>query len=491
MPPIEEFFTISWAKDPVRVERGRRAAATLRAKLQARKGARGTATLKGAAKPATAASARAAAAAARAKARAQAAASRQRRVQAAKRRIARAQVRQADRGVRTAGRATQRAARVLAKARAALATAKAAVARATQAHRGAVRAEARAARHRAKVARKVPTAAVKPVAAPASGFGGFGSWRSRPAAAPASTAASSGSPAVLGRSFCGFGAVTTKPISAPVVEPPLWLNDFSFGRALGRRLAFDRAWLASSSVGMGGKCEISGTHGDSVSCTECVPPSGGTFTIRTATPLAVFSPTGGIQARRSVCRFIIDASDGPMRYTCVGLLPGTAQARPRARAQDLGGWMLNVLFGTLSSSVDVSVSGPRPVLRQGGAVEMVFDYDSQKCFIAAYTPDAVVAGYSQPPQSVTELEFAGRAFPADGALYPAVRLFMDGVTVHVEEPSPGAAIGQPAFGSAFPAVDHDLADHGEGDIMAPRDGFDDDEAFYEGSPMAQDAPPAK
>jgi hypothetical protein len=66
---------------------------------------------------------------------------------------------------------------------------------------------------------------------------------------------------------------------------------------------------------------------------------------------------------------------------------------------------------------------------------MVMDYGSQKCYIAVYTPDAVAAGYSQPPQSVSQLEFAGRAFPVYGALYPAVRLHMDGVSVRVEEPA--------------------------------------------------------
>jgi hypothetical protein len=153
--------------------------------------------------------------------------------------------------------------------------------------------------------------------------------------------------------------------------------------------------------------------------------------------------------------------------------------------------MLNILEGRVSSSVGVTVFGPRPVVSPGGAVEMVMDYDSQKCYIAVYTADAVAAGYPQPPQSVSELEFTGKPFPADGALYPAVSLYMDGVSVRVEEPGTDAADRQPAFGSALPTGDRDDDDAAPGD-MALRDGFDDDDgAFYDGLPMALDAPPAK
>jgi hypothetical protein len=222
------------------------------------------------------------------------------------------------------------------------------------------------------------------------------------------------------------------------VEPPV--GGFGFGHA-GRPLTFDRAWLARSSEGMEGKCEISGPHSDRVSCTKTVAPGGGTITASTTAPLALRSP-GGIQACRSMCRFIIDvAGGGSMRYACVGLLPSTAQATPRANVQGLGGWMLNVQNGHVFSSFGVTVSGAPPVVLPGGAIEIIMDYDSQKCFIAVYTPEAVAAGYPQPPQSVSQLEFAGRAFPADGTLFPAVTLYMDGVSVRVEEPGTDAADG--------------------------------------------------
>jgi hypothetical protein len=193
---------------------------------------------------------------------------------------------------------------------------------------------------------------------------------------------------------------------------------------------------------MGGKCEISGPHDDIVSCSQAVwpptppyAPGHGAFTARTATPLTLVWP-GGFQA----CRFIIDvAGGGPMRYACVGLLPSAAQATPRANVQSLGGWMFNVHDGVVSASSGGIFSGAFPVVLPGGAVEMVMDYGSQKCFIAVYTPDAVAAGYPQPPQSVSELKFADRAFPADGTLYPAVSVCIDGVSVRVEEPITGAA----------------------------------------------------
>jgi hypothetical protein len=245
---------------------------------------------------------------------------------------------------------------------------------------------------------------------------------------------------------------------------------------------------------MSGKCVISGWTG-AIGCTESVAPGGGTFTARAAA-LRVFSPTGGaVDARRSVCRFIVGAKGGgAMQHTFVGLLPSAAQATPRANVQGLGGWMLNVSDGTVSSSVSVTVSGARPVVVPGGAVELVIDYDSQKCFIAVYTPEAVAARYPQPPQHVALLEFAGKPFPASGALYPAVSLYQDGTSVRVEEDAtarvPVGLFGPAPAGLVGAGPDPDDGDAGVGD-WPPRDGFDDDGAFYEGPPMAQDAPPAK
>jgi hypothetical protein len=228
------------------------------------------------------------------------------------------------------------------------------------------------------------------------------------------------------------------------------VGGFGF-KSAARSLAFDRTWLERSSKGMSGKCELVGWHGEIVKCTERVPPGGGTITARAAA-LSVSSPTGGIQARRSVCRFIIDVKDGDksMPHTFVGFLTMTATPTPRANVQALGGWMLDVQDGAVSSSVGATVCGPRPAVMPGGAIEMVIDYDSQNCFIAVYTPDAVAAGYPQPPQSVSLLEFAGKAFPVYGALNPAVSLYMDGVSVRVEEPSAGAAIATVRAPVGFP-----------------------------------------
>jgi hypothetical protein len=142
-----------------------------------------------------------------------------------------------------------------------------------------------------------------------------------------------------------------------------------------------------------------------------------------------------------------------MRPVYVGLLPDTAQATPGFHMQMLGGWMLDVNDGEVCASSGDIFSGAPPVVLPGGAVEMVIDYDNQKCFIAVYTPDAVVAGYPQPPQSVSQLEFVGKPYPADGTLYPAVSLYMDGVSVRVEEPSRGADVSQSAPGSALSMID--------------------------------------
>jgi hypothetical protein len=115
--------------------------------------------------------------------------------------------------------------------------------------------------------------------------------------------------------------------------------------------------------------------------------------------------------------------------------------------------MLNVLDGQVASA-GIIVSGPPAAVESGGAIEMVMDYDSQKCYIAVYTPEAVAAGYPQPPRSVTQLEFVGRAYPVDDALYPAVSLYMGGVSVRVEEAStdvaPGGSVG--GFGAPVAPV---------------------------------------
>jgi hypothetical protein len=284
-------------------------------------------------------------------------------------------------------------------------------------------------------------AVATPVAAPiaAAGFGGL---TSRPAAAPASTAVAP----LCSAPTVGVSSIFSPPAAVKFkfglrVEPPV--GGFGFSPGLIQR-SFDPAWLERSSEGASGKCELSGWN-DIVSCTKSVSPNGGTITARTVTPLVVLSSTaiGGIGVRsHSVCRFIINVKGGEsMRHTFVGLLPGTAKATPRANPQDLGGWMLNVSDGHVSSSVRVTVSGARPIVLPGGAIQMVMDYDNQRCYIAVYTPDAVAARYSQPPQSVTLLEFEGRPFPADGTLYPAVSLCMDGVSVRVVEPLTSAALG--------------------------------------------------
>jgi hypothetical protein len=184
---------------------------------------------------------------------------------------------------------------------------------------------------------------------------------------------------------------------------------------------------------MDGKCEIGGPHSDIVSCTQSAPPGEGTFTAYTAAPLALLSPTGtGIQACRSMCRFIIDVpGGGPMRYASVGLVRDAAPGPLTPSVQGRGGW-INVQGGGVFSDFGVTLSGPRPVVWPGGAIEMVMDYDTQKCYIAVYSPAAVAAGYPQPPQSVSQLEFAGTPFAADGMLYAAVCLYMDGVSVRVE-----------------------------------------------------------
>jgi hypothetical protein len=175
-----------------------------------------------------------------------------------------------------------------------------------------------------------------------------------------------------------------------------------------RPLAFPRSWLAASlQQGMGTTCEISGLYNDIVSCLKTM--GAGTCTLRTAAPL-VFS------SRRSVCRFIIIS--GPMQCAYVGLLPSTATPRPSMNMQALGGRMV-VIPGSLLP---------------GGAIELGVDRDTCKCKVGVYTPGDVAAGYPQPPLQLPqhEVDFTGTAFAADGILYPAVSLWVEGVSVRVE-----------------------------------------------------------
>jgi hypothetical protein len=70
----------------------------------------------------------------------------------------------------------------------------------------------------------------------------------------------------------------------------------------------------------------------------------------------------------------------------------------------------------------------------GGAIELEVDRDSRKCNVGVYTPEAVAAGFLEPPLQLPlhELDLTGTAFAADGILYPAVSLHTDGVSVRVE-----------------------------------------------------------